>query len=260
MRRSTSGFPSLPRVASLGTGMCGEETQKHAPPLYSSILQRSPTSTSGNCGDTTCDSHPYPSSHSQYQSMKSKIKTSPVSIPSLLSSPSSSLGTYDCGFCRTNLEPESVYRSHPLRVNDIVVCPSLRKYVCCFCGATGDKAHTIKYCPKNPIGFFAKKARNSPVAPTVVESKICGTKHQLSSGEQVAAQHQPILSPAKSGRESRNAHSAREPLIHIAQDQESAKSDTECATATEDTFEPVKRVSSNWIEAKTKGRKKKGGK
>lgn len=239
--------------------MCGEDTQKNAPPLYSSILQRSPTSTSGNSGDTTCDSHHYTSNHSQYQSMKSKVKTSPITLPPLLSSPS--LGTYDCGFCRTNNEPESVYRSHPLRINDIVVCPSLRKYVCCFCGATGDKAHTIKYCPKNPIGFFAKKARNSPVALTNAESKISGgNKHQLSSNDQPAAQHQPVLSPAKGGRESRNAHSAREPLIHVAQDQESAKSDTECATAMEDTFEPVKRVSSNWIEAKTKGRKKKGGK
>ncbi len=131
----------------------------------------------------------------------------------------------------------------------------------CFCGATGDKAHTIKYCPKNPIGFFAKKARNSPVALPVVESKIGGNKHQLSSGgDQQVVQHQPILSPAKGGRESRNAHSAREPLIHVAHDQESAKSDTECTTAMEDAFEPVKRASSNWIEAKTKGRKKKGGK
>nr|ABX80279.1 nanos [Parhyale hawaiensis] len=32
-----------------------------------------------------------------------------------------------------------------------VICPLLSKYQCPFCSATGTKAHTLKYCPKNPI-------------------------------------------------------------------------------------------------------------
>ncbi|CAH1108800.1 unnamed protein product [Psylliodes chrysocephalus] len=53
-----------------------------------------------------------------------------------------------CKFCFKNGEPASVYKSHDTKGNSgIPTCPILRKYVCCFCGGTGDKAHTKKYCP-----------------------------------------------------------------------------------------------------------------
>ncbi|PAA92949.1 hypothetical protein BOX15_Mlig025297g1 [Macrostomum lignano] len=53
-----------------------------------------------------------------------------------------------CVFCRQNQEPFHVYTSH--RLTDAfgnVTCPVLFQYACPICGATGNKAHTIKYCP-----------------------------------------------------------------------------------------------------------------
>ncbi|XP_045515030.1 uncharacterized protein LOC123708399 [Pieris brassicae] len=51
-----------------------------------------------------------------------------------------------CRFCKNNGECESVYRSHRLRTEGKLSCPVLRHLVCERCGATGDDAHTIKYC------------------------------------------------------------------------------------------------------------------
>lgn len=55
-----------------------------------------------------------------------------------------------CVFCRNNGESESFYTSHYLKDADgKVTCPVLRAYTCPLCGANGDNAHTIKYCPEN---------------------------------------------------------------------------------------------------------------
>lgn len=55
-----------------------------------------------------------------------------------------------CVFCRNNGETESFYTSHYLKDSDgKVTCPVLRAYTCPLCGANGDAAHTIKYCPEN---------------------------------------------------------------------------------------------------------------
>ncbi|XP_061453744.1 nanos homolog 2 [Rhineura floridana] len=69
-----------------------------------------------------------------------------------------------CNFCKHNGESKNVYSSHPLKRGDgVVVCPILRKYTCPLCGATADKAHTLKYCPLNQEkqSLYRKCGRNS---------------------------------------------------------------------------------------------------
>lgn len=53
-----------------------------------------------------------------------------------------------CKFCLKNGEAEIIYENHVLRDEDgRIACPILRSHNCELCGATGDSAHTKKYCP-----------------------------------------------------------------------------------------------------------------
>lgn len=57
-----------------------------------------------------------------------------------------------CVFCENNNEPDAVVRSHAVRdALGRVLCPKLRVYICPICKASGDLAHTVKYCPQKPI-------------------------------------------------------------------------------------------------------------
>ncbi|KAF1744819.1 hypothetical protein MXB_3547 [Myxobolus squamalis] len=53
-----------------------------------------------------------------------------------------------CSFCKNNNEPEFIYKSHRLKSQGYITCPVLRLYKCPMCNATGDFAHTVKYCPE----------------------------------------------------------------------------------------------------------------
>jgi len=60
-----------------------------------------------------------------------------------------------CKFCYSNGEAESQYRSHQLKSSSgLVTCPVLRSFVCPICKATGDFAHTQRYCPRNKNGHY----------------------------------------------------------------------------------------------------------
>ena len=55
-----------------------------------------------------------------------------------------------CLFCRKNDEPESVYSTHQIKdAEGNITCPTLAAYKCRICGATGQKAHTVRHCPEN---------------------------------------------------------------------------------------------------------------
>ena len=53
-----------------------------------------------------------------------------------------------CSFCKSNDEVEIIYTSHSLKdADDNITCPVLLRLQCPICGASGEKAHTKKYCP-----------------------------------------------------------------------------------------------------------------
>lgn len=53
-----------------------------------------------------------------------------------------------CSFCKSNGERVEYCRTHLVKdIDGNVICPILRRYICPICKATGDKAHTLKYCP-----------------------------------------------------------------------------------------------------------------
>lgn len=77
------------------------------------------------------------------------IETVTLSRSSSLSDTRSLTSGYTCGFCKQNGESADIYRSHSLKSRDgKIICPILRTYTCPICDATGDFAHTRRYCPQ----------------------------------------------------------------------------------------------------------------
>jgi len=73
--------------------------------------------------------------------------------------PSSRASVTICKFCQSNGESEAQYSSHTLKNGSgLVTCPVLRNLVCTICRASGDFAHTIRYCPLNKDGKYTKGA------------------------------------------------------------------------------------------------------
>jgi hypothetical protein len=83
-------------------------------------------------------------------------------------------------FCRNNGEKEQIYTSHTLKdASNHVACPILRLYQCPICHASGDQAHTIKYCPyaekdSNCIKMFKENGRMSAAAAFLMNSLAGG--------------------------------------------------------------------------------------
>ncbi|XP_039983386.1 nanos homolog 1 [Xiphias gladius] len=100
-----------------------------------------------------------PWSHVQASSRREVYSNSTeTSSASSLSETSCSGTSSDyCRFCKQNGESPRVYRSHKLKSDDgKVICPILRNYTCPICEASGDYAHTRRYCPQAQLREAAK--------------------------------------------------------------------------------------------------------
>lgn len=110
-----------------------------------------------------------------------------------------------CVFCRNNGEKEQIYTSHTLKdASNHVACPILRLYQCPICHASGDQAHTIKYCPyaekdSNCIKLFKENGRMSAAAAYLMNTLAGGnTSPSLSPPATPPSNHTPNHTPNQS--------------------------------------------------------------
>lgn len=105
--------------------------------------------------------------------MELKAKLSGTPSPSTHSLQENGIDNFapPCNFCKRNGETPKYYTSHQLREGTKVTCPVLRLYICPVCGATGDNAHTVTYCPFNGKSVSAVVASRTP-------RKSCGCRRK----------------------------------------------------------------------------------
>lgn len=109
----------------------------------------------------------------------------------------------ECAFCKNNGENEECYSDHVLKDGrGRVLCPVLRAFRCPRCGATGERAHTIKYCPYNTEGDRAGVSgrRRAPPSSLVLGAPlVAGLASSMSRSPQAAASPAaPASSPVPS--------------------------------------------------------------
>ncbi|KAM3965244.1 uncharacterized protein ACR2FA_000631 [Aphomia sociella] len=115
----------------------------------------------------------------------------------------------ECAFCKNNGENEECYSSHALKDwRGRVLCPVLRAFRCPRCGATGDRAHTIKYCPENmdnaserSVGSLSSRRRMPPslLLGSPAAGHVPGLARTAPSTPNTPAAPAPSPSPATAG-------------------------------------------------------------
>lgn len=76
-----------------------------------------------------------------------------------------------CGFCNGEHRLKNPYSGK-------ITCPVLRSYTCFICNATGDKAHTSKYCPRQHW-YCTKYKRAWGTVGTEGARETCSSQEEL---------------------------------------------------------------------------------